>query len=251
MPNGAARGTSPRQSLMQFIASMAGTLVVALFITCFNVQAFEIPTGSMERTLLVGDHLLVDRSELGPENHSLSLLPHHTIRDGDIVVFVSPAQPGLDLIKRVVGVPGDRIRLRAGVLIRNGAPTSEPYVTHNGTYNAYRDEFPAIQPVESDGVTGSWRQELEAHVRDGDLLVPDGSYFVMGDNRDNSYDSRYWGLVPQANLIGRPLLIYWSFDEPPDQYLKTSPSERLAYFLKVGIHFFDETRWQRMFKRVR
>jgi signal peptidase I len=235
-----------RESAVQFSISMICTLVVGLFILTFNVQAFEIPTGSMEPTLLVGDHLFVDRSDVEPQARSSRLLPHHTIKQGDILVFLSPAQPELHLVKRVIGIPGDRLRLKGGVLIRNGHVVKEPYVIRNGTYVRYRDDFPTVVPSEAEGLSPRWQAELGSHIHDGDIVVPPGNYFAMGDNRDNSYDSRYWGFVPEDNIIGRPLIIYWSFEDSPDDYLKTSPSERLAHASRVVLHFLDETRWRRM-----
>jgi signal peptidase I len=227
---------------------MICTLVAALFILTFNVQAFEIPTGSMEPTLRVGDHFLVDRSDIGQHASSSRLLPHHVIKDGDILVFLSPAQPELHLVKRIVGVPADRLHLSNGVLIRNGQPVKESYVVRNGTYIPYRDNFPAVPPNEDEGLTPQWQAELGSHIHDGEIVVAPRSYFAMGDNRDNSYDSRYWGFVPEADIVGRPLFIYWSFEESPDDYLKTTPSDRIRHSMRVVLHFFDQTRWDRTLK---
>ena len=246
-----AKSAVKRESPVQFSISMICTLVAALFILTFNVQAFEIPTGSMEPTLLVGDHLLVDRSDIEAQAHSSRLLPHHIIKQGDILVFLSPAQPELHLVKRVIGVPGDHLRLEDGVLIRNGQRVKEPYVVRNGTYIPYRDNFPAALPSEADGLTSKWQAELGSHIHGGEIIVPPGNYFAMGDNRDNSYDSRYWGLVPEENIIGRPLVIYWSFEESPDDYVKTSPGARLAQASRIVFHFFDETRWNRTLRMPR
>jgi len=243
--DGATKTVVKRESPVQFSVSMICTLVVAFFVLTFNVQAFEIPSGSMEPTLLVGDHLLVNRSDVGPEART-RLLPHHAIKQGDILVFLSPAQPENTLVKRIVGVPGDRLRLQEGVLIRNGQRIKEPYVIRNGTYVPYRDNFPSVQPSEADGLTPAWKTELQSHIQGEEIVVPAGKYFAMGDNRDISYDSRFWGFVPEQNIIGRPLFIYWSFEDSPDEYLKTSPRERLAHTSRVILHFFDETRWNRM-----
>lgn len=242
--DGGAKALVKRESPVQFSVSMICTLVAAFFVLTFNVQAFEIPSGSMEPTLLVGDHLLVDRSDVEPQAQT-RLLPHHVIKDGDILVFLSPAQPELHLVKRIVGVPGDSLRLQHGALIRNGQRINEPYVISNGTYVPYRDDFPSVQPNDADGLTPAWETELRSHIHGEEIVVPAGKYFAMGDNRDNSYDSRFWGFVPEQNIIGRPLLIYWSFEESADEYLKTSPSERLAHTSRVILHFFDETRWNR------
>lgn len=240
-----------RETPVQFSVSMICTLIAALFILTFNVQAFEIPSGSMERTLLVGDHLLVNRSDVGPRSHWARFLPHHVVKDGDILVFLSPAQHDLHLVKRIVGVPGDRLRLQKGRLIRNGQVVSEPYVVRNGTYVPYRDDFPTVPPNGMDGLTPEWNAELQSYVHYAEIEVPPGHYFAMGDNRDNSYDSRYWGFVPEQNIIGRPLIIYWSFEDSEDEYQRDSPSERIAHTSRVVRHFFDQTRWDRTFMMPR
>ncbi len=237
---------------MEFIASMALVLVVGLYIITFNLQAFEIPSSSMENTLLIGDHVFVDRDTLAPASRWIEpVIPYHTIRRGDLVVFLSPAEPGLYVVKRVLGVPGDRIHLRDGVVYRDGQQLQEPYVIRNGSYNPFRDNFPDVPADESTGVTPEWHLQLPSYVHDGDIVVPPGNYFCMGDNRDVSYDSRYWGFVPRENVIGSPVFIYWSFETPANQYLKTSLSDRIAFMGKVIFHFFDLTRWRRMLKLVR
>ena len=241
-----------RETAAEFIASMAEVLVVGLFIITFCLQAFEIPSSSMENTLLIGDHVFVDRVlEAPPTKWIEPIIPYRQIQRHDIVVFLSPAEPGLYVVKRVIGVPGDRIHLRDGVVYVNGQAQNEPYVIHNGSYNAYRDNFPDVPPTEATGVTPEWQLTMPSHIENGNLLVPPGSYFCMGDNRDVSYDSRYWGFVPRQNIIGRPMFIYWSFRTPANQYLKTSIGDRLAFMSRVIFHFFDQTRWNRMFKVVR
>jgi len=240
-----------RETTMEFIASMAVVLVVGLFIITFNLQAFEIPSSSMVETLLIGDHLFVDRAGFAPKTTWLDpLLPYRDVRRGEIAVFISPAQPGLYLVKRIVAVPGDRIHLRNGVLYLNGEPQSEPYVLHNGTYDPYRDDFPSVPPGQGGGATAEWALTMESHVQNGELVVPQGSYFGMGDNRDVSYDSRYWGFIPRANVVGSPMFIYWSFDTPANQYLKTGIADRIAFIAKVIVRFPIDTRWNRMFKLV-
>ncbi|HKW16299.1 MAG TPA: signal peptidase I [Terriglobales bacterium] len=243
------KAISSRETPLQFSVSMLCTLVIALFVLTFNVQAFEIPTGSMERTLLVGDHILAQRFDVGTK--TTALFPHNTIHDGDVLVFFSPAQPDLHFVKRIIGVPGDRLRLDHGDLIRNGKRLQEPYVIRDGSYIPYRDNFPNVTPTFVDGLTPGWQGELSSHIHNGELVVPAGNYFAMGDNRDHSYDSRYWGFVPQQNIIGRPLIIYWSFKESSDEYLKTSPGDRLKHGSHVVLHFFDQTRWNRMLRFVR
>lgn len=241
-----------RETPPEFIASLAVILVIGLFIITFNLQAFEIPSSSMENTLLIGDHVFVDRITLAPRSGWVGpLLPYRAVRRGDIVVFLSPAESGLYVVKRIIGVPGDRIHLRDGILYRNGQRQDEPYVVHRGSsYNPYRDNFPAVPPTLGASVTPEWHLLMSSHIQGDDLVVPENSYFAMGDNRDVSYDSRYWGFIPRENVIGRPMFIYWSFETPPGQYLKTGIVERLAFVLKVIIHFPDQTRWRRMLKMV-
>jgi len=243
-----------RETTVEFLASLAAVLVTGLFIITFALQAFEIPSSSMENTLLIGDHVFVNRVQFSPPSRWIGpLLPYRDIRRGDIVVFLSPAEPGLYVVKRVMGVPGDRIHLRDSVVYRNGEKLNEPYVIHEGpdAYNPYRDNFPAVPASEYNNVTLAWQLSMPQYIQGDDLVVPPDSYFAMGDNRDVSYDSRYWGFIPRANVIGRPMFIYWSFETPPNQYLQKEVGERLSFLAHVVIHFFDETRWRRTFKAVR
>jgi signal peptidase I len=195
--------TSSAQSLLM-------TIVIAVFVITFAVQAFQIPSESMERTLLVGDYLLVDKLHYGPSGIWDFLMPYRPIRRGDVIVFRYPVKPSEHFVKRVIGLPGDRVRLERKRVYVDGKPLTEPYVhLHRGSFEEFRDNFPA-SPRLYDEVTASWFLQMRTLVRDGELVVPADSYFVLGDNRDNSLDSRYWGLVPRKNVIGRPLLIYWS-----------------------------------------
>jgi signal peptidase I len=244
----------PRETTVEFLASLAGVLVTGLFIITFVLQAFEIPSSSMENTLLIGDHVFVNREQFAPPTRSLGpLLPYRDIRRSDIVVFLSPEEQGLFVVKRIMGIPGDRIHLRDGVVYRNGQKLDEPYVQHKqGDYNPYRDNFPAVPPSEMYGVRNEkWQQDFRSHLDGDDIVVPPNSYFAMGDNRDVSYDSRYWGFIPRQNVIGRPMFIYWSFTTPPDQYQMRSAGDRLGFLAHIIIHFFDETRWSRTFRVVR
>jgi len=237
-----------KETPAEFLSSMAVVFATALFILTFNIQAFEIPTSSMENTLLIGDHVFVDRITVAPPTHWAFFEHYRPIQRGDIIVFYSVETPDLHLVKRVIGIPGDRIHLREGRVYRNGEPLNEPYVIHSmGDYIPYRDEFPAIPAWEAnDTVIAGWP------MREGDdIVVPPGRYFVMGDNRDVSHDSRYFGCIPRENVIGRPLFIYWSFETPPLQWQKTDIGDRLAFYGHVTLHFFDETRWSRMFRPVR
>jgi signal peptidase I len=243
----------PRETTVEFLASLAAVLVTGLFIITFIVQAFEIPSSSMENTLLIGDHVFVNREQFAPRTRWLGpILPYRQIRHSDIVVFLSPAEPGLYVVKRIIGIPGDRIHLRDGVVYRNGQKLDEPYVIHQDEpgSNPYRDNFPLVAPSEFNNVTPDWELALPQHIERDDLVVPPNSYFGMGDNRDVSLDSRYWGFIPQENVIGRPMFIYWSFETPAGQYLQREVSQRVGFLAHVVLHFFDETRWRRTFKVV-
>ena len=245
---GSTQPPKKKEALSEFLSSIAVTFAIALFIITFNIQAFEIPTSSMENALLIGDHVFVDRITVAPPTHWAFFERYRPIRRGDIIVFYSVETPDLHLVKRVIGVPGDRIHLRDGRVYRNGQLLNEPYAIHSvGNYIPYRDEFPSVPPDQApDTVVPGWP------VRYGDdIVVPSGHYFVMGDNRDVSHDSRFFGCIPQENIVGRPLFIYWSFETPVGQWEKTSIGDRLAFYGHVTVHFFDETRWKRMFRPVR
>ena len=243
-----------KETTVEFLASLAAVLVTGLFIITFIVQAFEIPSSSMENTLLIGDHVFVNREQFAPATKWLGpLLPYRDVRRGDIVVFLSPAEPGLYVVKRIIGVPGDRIHLRDAAVYRNGQKLDEPYAIHGSpdSYNPYRDNFPAVAPTEYNNLFPDWQLVMKQYIQGDDIVVPPDSYFAMGDNRDVSYDSRFWGFIPKQNVIGRPLFIYWSFETPADQYQKTEVSDRLKFIGQVIFHFFDETRWRRTLKVVR
>jgi len=239
----------PRETGVEFLASLAEVLVIVLFIMTFVLQNFEIPSSSMEDTLLIGDHVFVNREQFASPTHWMGpLVPYRDIHRNDIAVFLSPEQQGLFLVKRIVGIPGDHIHLHDGALYRNGEKLVEPFAQHKlANFNPYRDDFPAAPPSEMYGVRNKkWQQELGSHLEGSDIVVPPDSYFAMGDNRDVSYDSRYWGFVPRQNVIGRPMFVYWSFARPAD-----SPSHGLASLAHIVIHFFDETRWSRTLRIVR
>jgi signal peptidase I len=241
-----------RETTVEFLASLASVLVTGLFIITFIFQAFEIPSSSMEDTLLIGDHVFVNRVQFAPPSGWVGpLLPYRDIHRGDIFVFLSPQTKGLYVVKRVIGVPGDHIHLRDGFVYRNGEKLNEPYVMHKvGDYNPYRDNFPAVPP-EGYGVAPNWEPMMRSYVQGDDIVVPPGKYFGMGDNRDVSYDSRFFGFIPKENVIGRPMFIYWSFETPADQYLQTGIGDRLGFVFHTVLHFFDETRWSRTLRIVR
>ncbi len=242
------------ETTVEFLASLAVVLVTGLFIITFILQAFEIPSGSMENTLLIGDHLFVNRIQFASKTPWIArVLPYRQIKRGDVFVFLHPAEPGLDVVKRVIGIPGDRIHLRDGVVYRNGEKLEEPYVIHSPDhgYNPYRDNFPAVPPSDFNGVNPDWALALPQHIEGDDIVVPENNYFGMGDNRDDSLDSRYWGFIPKENVIGRPMFIYWSFETPRDQWEQKGIGQRLAFMAHVIIHFFDRTRWRRTLQVVR
>jgi len=233
------------------LQSLLTTVVIAIFVITFVVQAFQIPSESMENTLLVGDYLLVNKVRYGGGGVWDHILPYRPIKRGDIVVFHYPVNPSQHFVKRVVGVPGDRIRLSNRVLYVNGVPVKEPYVRHSSlVHDAYRDEFPHLNvPVPE--VTSKWWLQMHRLVEDGQLIVPEGHYFALGDNRDESLDSRYWGFVPRENIIGSPWLIYWSVrNVQEDVPVAATPGDKLYHFAYAVTHLFQITRWDRTFHFV-
>ncbi len=238
---------------LEAFASICGILVIGLFALTFIFQNFMIPSSSMEKTLLIGDHVLVDRVTLAPRTHWAPFVHYRDVRRGDIIVFFKPGYPDLYLVKRVVGIPGDRIHLRNGVVFLNGVAQNEPLAvkTDYSNYSPYKDDFPAVPTSEAPDVEPTWSAELPTRIQGDDLVVPAGHYFAMGDNRPNSLDSRYWGFVPRENIVGRPLFVYWSFITSESQEYKTSASERVSFMTHMVVHFFDQTRWSRTLHLIR
>ncbi len=247
------------------VASICSVLVVGLYILTFLAQNYVIPSGSMENTLLVGDHLVVDRITLSPPANWMPLVHYREPRRGDIVVFIKPvAEPQLDadgkpqyffLVKRLIGVPGDHIHLRRGIVILNGVaqpPPKDGSDDPGSGDSAFLDEFPGGGPPEPNPqVPDAWIEDFPNHIVDGELVVPPGMYFMMGDNRHDSLDSRYWGFVPRQNIVGRPLFNYWSFKSTEDDYTQTGLGPRIARMFHMATHFFTETRWNRTFHVTR
>ena len=229
-----------------FVAEWTLNILILLFGTATLVQAFIVPTPSMESTVLVGDHVLVDKLAYAPPGAiGGRLLPYTRVKRGDIIVFRYPMDISQDYVKRVIGVPGDHIRIENKEVILNGRKLTEPYTQHVFPgIEPYRDNFPAAPagPVYDRAVT-----MLAQHVVNGELIVPAGNYFAMGDNRDDSLDSRYWGFVPQENIIGKPLMIFWSYAAPTEDWNGFA----LGHFTDVAQHFFTRTRWDRTMKLVR
>ena len=226
------------------IAEWIVTILLLLFGTTTLVQAFVIPTPSMEDTLLVGDHLLVDKLAYAPPGlMSKYILPYQEPKHGDIIVFRYPLDITVNYVKRVIGVPGDHIKIINKQVYRNGVALKEPYVYFKTPYpDYYRDNFPGDPNV---SVTESVRDMLQNHVVNGEVVVPPNCFFAMGDNRDNSADSRYWGFVPRANIIGKPLLVYWSYATDTQSLAGTSTRTLVHHFGDLAQHFFTKTRWGR------
>lgn len=254
--------TRVEETPFEAAASICTVLVVGLFILTFLAQNFVIPSGSMEKTLLVGDHLVVDRITLAPPSKWMPLVHYREPKRNDIVVFYKPV-PDLDadgkpqyliLVKRLIGLPGDHIHLRNGAVIVNGVAIDQPHAqpTTPDNHQDFLDEFPSEVPyAEPGGATESWAVEFSSHIVNGDLVVPEGKYFMMGDNRHNSLDSRFWGFVPRENIVGRPLLNYWSFQTPGDAYQRTGLAANVSWIGHVALHFFTDTRWTRTLHIVR
>ncbi len=237
------------------VRSLLSMVVVALFILTFVVQPFRIPSESMERTLLVGDFLLVNKILYAPSGSFRKLLPYREPREGDVVVFRFPLDPDDYVVKRIIGVPGDRIRLAGGTVYRNGAALRETYAVYEPAYrDTFRDNFPSGVYTDP-GVDMRWWEALREHTRGNDILVPAGDYFVMGDNRNHSRDSRYWGFVPRAAVLGRPFVIYFSLREPSATDVPLLPDDTLGHENDPendplnGV--VDFARWDRMFRIVR
>jgi signal peptidase I len=229
------------------IAEWTITILLLLFLTTTLVQAFVIPTGSMEDTLLIGDHLLVDKLAYAPAGPvSKFILPYTDIKRGDIIVFRYPADISQTFVKRCMGVPGDRIRVINKQVYLNGVKLEEPYKVHKMDYiDSYRDNFPGEPNVSVDRRAIDM---LQNHVVNGEVVVPPNSYFAMGDNRDSSLDSRYWGFVPRENIIGKPLVVYWSYDAPTSDL--NSPSISVSHVVDLAENFFAKTRWRRSFMLI-
>jgi len=215
-----------KSTVREYFESIVITAIIALFATTFVVQAFKIPTGSMESNLLIGDHLLVNKFVYGIHNGLLGkLLPYRDLKRGDVIVFKYPLSPEVAYVKRLIGLPGERVEMVGRTVYINDEPLEEHYT----------------QYIDASSI----------HERYGPFIVPEGHYFAMGDNRDNSQDSRFWGSVPRDHIIGRALAIYWSYQTPRDEYLQTSLSDRLKQFADVFLNFFSKTRWRRTLKVIR
>ncbi len=227
--------TFKKSTIREYFESIVIAVILALFVRTWVVQAFKIPTGSMENNLLIGDHLLVNKFVFGPTptRFERAVLPVRDIRRGDVVVFKYPDDPERDFIKRVIGLPGETLELRAKKVYINGQPLDEPYVHF-------------LEPAAAAGEVTSF----DVRERYGPVKVPAGQYFVMGDNRDNSQDSRYWGFLPRNYVKGRALMIYWSYEVGREEYADEGFGATLRRTFGVITHFFTRTRWERLFHQI-
>jgi signal peptidase I len=261
-PVDAAAQTVVAETPVEFVASLCSLAVVILFIYTFLGQNFYIPSGSMEKTLLVGDHLFVDRITLAPPTKWMPLVRYREPRRNDIIVFHKPVledpegngdQQYMILVKRLIGVPGDHIRLRDGIVFINGVAQQQIHaqLTTPENHSKFLDEFPTVPPTVESSATEAWAVDFPSHIKNGELVVPPGYYFMMGDHRHNSLDSRYWGFVPRENIIGRPLFNYWSIASPELQPEDSGLANSLSRMGYTALHFISETRWNRTLHRVK
>ena len=230
------------------LQSLVGTLVIAIFVISFVVQAFQIPSESMEKTLLIGDYLLVDKAHYGHSGMWSWLMPYRQIQRQDIIVFRYPVNPHQHFVKRVVAVPGDHVRLINKHVYVNGVRQDDAYATFNWAWrDRFRDNFPD-GGFYADRISAKWFVQAQKLLEDGELIVPEGCYFALGDNRDDSYDSRYWGFVPAENVVGRPLLIYWSMDRSEEAMAGGLPSDKLSNLAMNVSQLLNSLRWHRLLR---
>ena len=232
------------------LQSLTTTIVIAVFVITFIVQAFQIPSGSMEDTLYIGDYLLVDKVDFGSGGALSFVLPYRQVNRHDIIVFRYPIHPEQHFVKRVIGIPGDHIRLFHATVYVNGIAQKEPYVVHKlHNYDAYRDDFPTGRYVNPNVEARWWVRMHKLIDEDGELIVPENSYFVLGDNRDDSLDSRYWGFVPRESVVGRPLMIYFSVAHPEGERARSN--DRFLSLAGGLRHLGTVIRWDRCLRLVR
>jgi signal peptidase I len=234
------------------LASLMRTVVVALFLLTFVLQPFLIPSESMERTLLVGDFLLVNKQIFAPAgsryNFAHWMMPYRDVQRGDVVVFHHPDPPYL--VKRVIGIPGDRIRIDQGKVSVNGVPLDEPYAAFEPVApNQFGENFPTTIYTDPN-VDPTWWREMQSLTHNGELVVPIGEYFMMGDNRNHSKDSRFWGFVPRQAIMARPLVIYFSLRRPSSTDVQQVTDDRLGHDRELSARLAAFARWKRIFRVV-
>jgi signal peptidase I len=230
-----------------FIADWTVTIVFLLFGISAIAQPFVIPSPSMELSLMTGDHVLVDKMIYAPHGPvSTHLLPYEPVHRGDIIVFRYPMDISQNYVKRCIGIPGDHLRIVDKAVYLNGRKLIEPYATHTTPYLLpYRDNFPSQPDTQ---VYERAVKMLQNDVVNGEVVVPQHNYFAMGDNRDNSLDSRYWGFVPRENIIGTPFFIWWSYEASTEEL--ASGNIDIGHIVDIVLHFFTKTRWNRTFRLV-
>ncbi len=247
---GSRHPTRGRAGGMNSLQSLATTIVIAVFVIAFIVQAFQIPSPSMERTLLVGDYLLVNKVHDGGSPFWRWLMPYRPVHRQDIIVFRYPLDPRQHFVKRVVAVPGDRVRLIDKHVYVNGARQDDAYATfHWEEPDGFRDNFPDGNLLVL-GMSSPWYLQVKKLLEDSELIVPEDSFFVLGDNRDDSSDSRYWGFVPAENIVGRPLVIYWSVRRSTSAAIDGVTSDKLSSLAYDVTHMLQDLRWRRMLRTV-
>ena len=236
-------------TLTEAMASLLRTIVVALFVLTFMLQPFLIPSESMEHTLLVGDFLLFNKQVYAPAGKlSRWMMPYRPVERGDIVVFHHPDPPLL--VKRVVGLPGDHLRIENGRVLVNGATLEEPYAAFEpAPPNSFRDNFPARLYTDPE-VDPDWWRLMQSLTRNGELVVPVNDYFVLGDNRNHSLDSRFWGFVPRQAIVAKPLVIYFSLTRPSSTDVEKAPDDRLGQNREITSRLAEFARWNRIFRVV-
>ena len=245
---------SNQTTLSEYLESLLVTVILALFGTSFVVQAFKIPSPSMEKTLLVGDHLLVNKFIFGGRGQWYDkYLPYRELQRGDIIVFKFPYQDHPHFVKRVIGLPGDHLKVVDQQVYINGKPLNEPYVVHDSSFgnDPLNYSFPPVgNQIFLSPVQPEWAHELAKYVVGDEIVVPPGKYFAMGDNRDHSLDSRYWGFVDRDAIMGRPFLIYWSIEASTSDYGDSSFGQRIVGIFDTLLHLPARTRWNRMLHTV-
>jgi signal peptidase I len=250
----AHRSESHPATVREYIESLLVTVILALFGTTFIVQAFKIPSQSMEPTLLVGDHLLVNKFIFGGRGHWYDhVLPYREIRRGDIIVFKFPFQDHPHYVKRVIGIPGDRVKIVDQQVYVNGKRSSEPYIVRDpaAPYDPFGDNFPPRSPQYLQAnMQPEWADEIFQYIHDGEIVVPAEKYFAMGDNRDHSWDSRFWGFVDRDAVMGRPVVIYWSVVGDGEDGAARNVNSWFYNLLDTLLHFPSRTRWSRMLHEV-
>ena len=242
-----------RESVWEIFRSLVIVLVLVAVFRTFIAEATVIPTPSMERTILIGDHVFLNKLLYGPTLPftSLRLPPIRTVRRQEIVAFRNPRNPSLMFVKRVIGVGGDLVKIENRKVFVNGAALEEPYAQYQfGGFLPLRDTFPpSVEEISTFtaalGLHPDWANEMPRFIRRDGLRVPEGFLFVMGDNRDNSSDSRFWGFVPVENIVGEPLFVYWSYDAPSKDWTNEDLMARMKFNLSILWNIIHKTRWSR------